>query len=131
MFSAEYLTATGVIAPDRLAIRGGSAGGLLVGACMTQRPDLFAAVVAEVPFVDIVNTMSDPTLPLTVTEWEEWGDPRRPSPFASLMLAYSPYDNTTPANYPAVFVTAGLHDPRVGVPRTRQVGGATPRGDDQ
>lgn len=112
--SAEYLTATGVIAPDRLAIRGGSAGGLLVGACMTQRPDLFAAVVAEVPFVDIVNTMSDPTLPLTVTEWEEWGDPRT-EPFASLMLAYSPYDNTTPANYPAVFVTAGLHDPRVGV----------------
>jgi len=112
--SAEHLTSTGVVAPDRLAIRGGSAGGLLVGACMTQRPELFASVVAEVPFVDIVNTMSDPTLPLTVTEWEEWGDPRA-EPFASVMLAYSPYDNTVPADYPAVFVTAGLHDPRVSV----------------
>ena len=112
--SAEHLTTTGVIAPDRLAIRGGSAGGLLVGACMTQRPDLFASVVAEVPFVDIVNTMSDPTLPLTVTEWEEWGDPRS-EPYASVMLAYSPYDNTVAADYPAVYVTAGLHDPRVSV----------------
>ena len=112
--SAEHLTTTGVVAPGRLAIRGGSAGGLLVGACMTQRPDLFASVVAEVPFVDIVTTMSDPTMPLTITEWEEWGDPRS-EPFASLMLAYSPYDNTIPADYPAVYVTAGLHDPRVSV----------------
>jgi oligopeptidase B len=112
--SAEHLTTTGMVAPGHLAIRGGSAGGLLVGACMTQRPDLFASVVAEVPFVDIVNTMSDPTLPLTVTEWEEWGDPRT-EPFASVMLAYSPYDNTVPADYPAIFVTAGLHDPRVSV----------------
>ena len=112
--SAEHLVTSGVVAPGRLAVRGGSAGGLLVGACMTQRPDLFAAVVAEVPFVDIVNTMSDPSLPLTVTEWEEWGDPRS-EPFASVMLAYSPYDNTTPADYPAVYVTAGLHDPRVSV----------------
>jgi oligopeptidase B len=112
--SAEHLTTTGVVGPGRLAIRGGSAGGLLVGACMTQRPDLFASVVAEVPFVDIVTTMSDPTMPLTITEWEEWGDPRS-EPFASLMLAYSPYDNTIPADYPAVYVTAGLHDPRVSV----------------
>lgn len=112
--SAEHLTDTGFVATDRLAIRGGSAGGLLVGACMTQRPELFASVVAEVPFVDIVNTMSDPSLPLTVTEWEEWGDPRT-EPFASVMLAYSPYDNTSPADYPAVYVTAGLHDPRVSV----------------
>jgi len=110
----EHLIATGIVAPDRLAIRGGSAGGLLVGACMTQRPDLFASVVAEVPFVDIVNTMSDPTLPLTVTEWEEWGDPRT-EPYASCMLAYSPYDNTVAAAYPAVYATAGLNDPRVSV----------------
>ena len=112
--SAEHLVTAGIVASERLAIRGGSAGGLLVGACMTQRPDLFAAVVAEVPFVDIVNTMSDPSLPLTVTEWEEWGDPRV-EPFASAMLAYSPYDNTRPADHPAVYVTAGLNDPRVSV----------------
>ncbi len=111
---AEHLVASGVAGEGRVAIRGGSAGGLLVGACMTQRPDLFASVVAEVPFVDIVNTMSDPSLPLTVTEWEEWGDPRT-EPFASAMLAYSPYDNTVAADYPAVYVTAGLHDPRVSV----------------
>jgi oligopeptidase B len=111
---AEHLVQSGVVADGRLAIRGGSAGGLLVGACMTQRPDLFASVVAEVPFVDIVSTMSDPSLPLTVTEWEEWGDPRT-EPFASVMLAYAPYDNTVAAEYPAVYVTAGLNDPRVSV----------------
>jgi oligopeptidase B len=112
--AAEHLIDSGLVAPDRLAIRGGSAGGLLVGACMTARPDLFASVVAEVPFVDIVSTISDPTLPLTVTEWEEWGDPRQ-EPYASCMSSYSPYDNTVPADYPAVYVTAGLNDPRVSV----------------
>ncbi|HRE02072.1 MAG TPA: prolyl oligopeptidase family serine peptidase, partial [Ilumatobacteraceae bacterium] len=71
-----------------------------------------AAAVAEVPFVDIVSTMSDPSLPLTVTEWEEWGDPRS-EPAASIILAYSPYDNTVAADYPAMYVTAGLNDPRV------------------
>jgi oligopeptidase B len=110
---AEHLVA-GLTDPHRLAIRGGSAGGLLVGACMTQRPDLFASVVAEVPFVDVVSTMSDPTLPLTITEWDEWGDPRS-EPFASAMLAYSPYDNTTAREYPALYATAGLNDPRVSV----------------
>jgi oligopeptidase B len=95
---------------------------------MTMRPDRFAAVVAEVPFVDIVTTMSDPSLPLTVTEWEEWGDPRE-EPYASYMLSYSPYDNTVPADYPAIYVTAGLNDPRVSyhepakwVARLRDVG---------
>ncbi|MGB3737222.1 MAG: S9 family peptidase [Ilumatobacter sp.] len=112
--SAEHLITSNVCASDRLAIRGGSAGGLLVGACTTQRPELFASVVAEVPFVDIVNTMSDTSLPLTVTEWEEWGDPRS-EPFASAMLAYSPYDNTRPADYPAIYVSTGLNDPRVSV----------------
>lgn len=111
---AEHLIELGIVASGRLAIRGGSAGGLLVAACMTTRPELFASVVAEVPFVDIVNTMSDPTLPLTVTEWEEWGDPRD-EPYASCMLAYSPYDNTVSAEYPAIYVTAGLNDPRVSV----------------
>ncbi len=111
---AEHLVAQGLIDRDRLAIRGGSAGGLLVAACMTQRPDLFASVVAEVPFVDVISTMSDPTLPLTVTEWEEWGDPRD-EPYATCILGYSPYDNTVAAEYPAVYATAGLTDPRVSV----------------
>jgi oligopeptidase B len=111
---AEHLGSSGFIAPDRLSIRGGSAGGLLVGACVTQRPELFAAVVAEVPFVDVVSTMSDPSLPLTVTEWEEWGDPRT-EPLASCIESYSPYDNTAPAAYPAMYLTAGLTDPRVSV----------------
>jgi oligopeptidase B len=110
--SVEHLVARGWAAPGRVAVRGGSAGGLLVGACVTMRPDLFAAAVAEVPFVDVVSTMSDPTLPLTVTEWEEWGDPRE-EPWASYMESYSPYDNTGPAEYPAIYVTAGLNDPRV------------------
>ena len=110
--AVEHLVAGGWAAPDRVALRGGSAGGLLVGACITMRPELFATAVAEVPFVDVVSTMSDPTLPLTVTEWEEWGDPRD-EPYASYMLGYSPYDNTVPAAYPALYVTAGLNDPRV------------------
>jgi oligopeptidase B len=110
--SVEHLVTNGWAQPGHIAIRGGSAGGLLVGACMTQRPDLFRSVVAEVPFVDVVSTMSDPTLPLTVTEWEEWGDPRS-EPWASYMLSYSPYDNTVAADYPALYITAGLNDPRV------------------
>lgn len=109
---AEHLVAERITAPGRVAIRGGSAGGLLVGAAATLRPELFAAVNAQVPFVDVVSTMSDPTMPLTVTEWEEWGDPRA-EPYATYMLGYSPYDNTVPAAYPAMFVSAGLNDPRV------------------
>jgi oligopeptidase B len=98
-----------------LAVRGGSAGGLLVGACITLAPGRWRAAVAEVPFVDVVTTMSDPSLPLTVTEWEEWGDPRS-EPFASYIASYSPYDLTTAEvaeALPALFVTAGLNDPRV------------------
>ncbi len=110
--AAEHLVAERRAAPGRVAIQGGSAGGLLVGACVTMRPELFATVVAEVPFVDVVTTMSDPSLPLTITEWDEWGDPRS-EPFASYMLSYSPYDNTVAAAYPAMYVTAGLNDPRV------------------
>jgi oligopeptidase B len=109
---AEHLVSARWAAPGRLALRGRSAGGLLVGACVTMRPALFAAALAEVPFVDVVSTMSDVTLPLTVTEWEEWGDPRS-EPWASYMAGYSPYDNTVVADYPALYVTAGLNDPRV------------------
>ncbi|MCU1387803.1 MAG: Protease [Ilumatobacteraceae bacterium] len=108
----DHLVAAGWAAPNRVSIRGGSAGGLLVGACINLRPELFASAVAEVPFVDVVSTMSDPSLPLTITEWEEWGDPRE-EPSASYMLSYSPYDNTAPNPYPALYVTAGLNDPRV------------------
>ena len=114
---ADHLVERGVVDGARLAIRGASAGGLLVGACVTMRPERFATAVAEVPFVDVVTTMSDPSLPLTVTEWEEWGDPRA-EPFARYMADYSPYDNTVAADadrpWPALYVTAGLNDPRVG-----------------
>lgn len=102
----------GLVDASRIVVRGGSAGGLLVGACITMEPGTFAGAVAEVPFVDIVTTMNDPSLPLTVTEWEEWGDPRS-EPYASCMLGYSPYDNTVATRYPDLYVTAGLNDPRV------------------
>jgi oligopeptidase B len=109
---AEALVEHGYTAPARIVARGGSAGGLLMGAVANLRPDLFAAIVAEVPFVDVVTTMLDPELPLTVTEWEEWGDPREAADYAR-MKAYSPYDNVTAQPYPAMFVTTGLNDPRV------------------
>jgi oligopeptidase B len=109
---ADHLATTSVCDGNKLVVRGGSAGGLLVGACITMAPTRFAGAIAEVPFVDVVNTMSDPSLPLTVTEWEEWGDPRN-EPFASCILSYSPYDNTTTVKYPNLYVTAGLNDPRV------------------
>jgi oligopeptidase B len=110
--ATEHVVAEGWVDGAHVAVRGGSAGGLLVGACITMRPDLYSTAVAEVPFVDVVTTMSDATLPLTANEWEEWGDPRI-EPYASYMLSYSPYDNTGPAAYPALYVTAGLNDPRV------------------
>lgn len=108
----RHLTAQRIAAADRVAVRGASAGGLLVGACVTQHPSMFRSAVAEVPFVDVVTTMSDPSLPLTVTEWEEWGDPRTEE-YAEYILSYSPYDHTDAARYPAMLVTAGLNDPRV------------------
>jgi oligopeptidase B len=109
---AEHLIASGYTSPARLSARGGSAGGLLMGAITNLRPDLFAAVVAEVPFVDVVTTMLDPSLPLTVTEWDEWGDPREAEAYER-MKAYSPYDNVRATDYPALLVTTGLNDPRV------------------
>jgi oligopeptidase B len=109
---AEALITAEYTSSSRLVARGGSAGGLLMGAITNQRPDLFAAVIAEVPFVDVITTMLDPTIPLTITEWEEWGDPRKPDAYA-WMKAYSPYDNVRDAAYPALLVTTGLNDPRV------------------
>jgi oligopeptidase B len=111
---AERLVADGWTSADRLVIRGGSAGGLLMGAVANMRPDLFNAVVAEVPFVDVVTTMSDESLPLTITEWEEWGNPRDDVEAYAYMKSYSPFDNVHAADYPAMYVTAGLNDPRVG-----------------
>jgi oligopeptidase B len=99
-------------APNRVAILGGSAGGLLMGAVMNMRPDLFTTVIAAVPFVDLINTMSDPSLPLTVTEYEEWGNPGE-AKFFDYMASYSPYDNVGEKQYPNLLVTAGLNDPRV------------------
>jgi oligopeptidase B len=111
--SAEHLIATGWTSPDQLVIWGGSAGGLLMGAVVNQRPDLFAGVVAQVPFVDVLTTMLDESIPLTVMEYEEWGNPNVPEYF-EYIRSYSPYDNVHPDHYPAMLVTAGLNDPRVG-----------------
>jgi oligopeptidase B len=115
-FSDHLAVADGlaeVVDGDRLATRGLSAGGLLQGAVLSQRPERWRAVVAEVPFVDVVSTMLDPGIPLTVTEWDEWGDPRRKQDF-DWMLAYSPYDNVPAAGTrPDLLVTGALHDPRV------------------
>jgi oligopeptidase B len=110
---AEYLIAQKYTSRDKTAIIGGSAGGLLIGAVTTMRPDLFKVVIAEVPFVDILNTMLDPTIPLTVNEYEEWGNPHD-STYYYYMKSYSPYDNTRATAYPAMLVTGGLNDPRVG-----------------
>lgn len=109
---AEHLIQAGWTAPDRLAISGGSAGGLLIGAVINQRSDLFKAAIAQVPFVDVVTTILDTSLPLSATEWEEWGNPNDRQ-FYDYMKAYSPYDNVKPKDYPALLVTAGLNDPRV------------------
>ena len=108
----QYLIDQRYAAPKRVAILGASAGGLLMGAVMNMRPDLFTTVIAVVPFVDLLNTMSDPSLPLTVTEYEEWGNPGDPKYF-DYMASYSPYDNVDEKRYPNLLVTAGLNDPRV------------------
>jgi oligopeptidase B len=109
---AEHLLAARYTSTERLAIMGGSAGGLLVGAVLNLRPELFHAAIAKVPFVDALNTMLDPTLPLTIAEYEEWGNPDQEE-FYRYIRSYSPYDNVAPRAYPAMLVTAGLNDPRV------------------
>ncbi len=112
--AGEHLVAQGIAGAEQLTLRGGSAGGLMAGAVMNMAPDLFRTVVAQVPFVDIINTMLDTTLPLTVTEWEEWGDPATSEQIYQAMRSYAPLENVGSADYPAVYATAGLHDPRVG-----------------
>lgn len=109
---AEQLITSGWTESSKLLIEGGSAGGLLVGAAVTMRPDLFGGVLAHVPFVDVINTMLDASLPLTVGEYEEWGNPAEPGFFAAIR-EYSPYDNTREAAYPPILATGGLNDPRV------------------
>ena len=109
---AEHLIAQGYTSPAQLAISGGSAGGLLMGAVLNQRPDLFAAAIAEVPFVDVLNTMQNPDLPLTVTEYDEWGDPNQPEVFERIK-AYAPYENIQAQAYPAILAVAGYNDSRV------------------
>nr|WP_319527508.1 S9 family peptidase [Pseudomonas laurentiana] len=109
---AEHLIASNVTHAEQLVISGGSAGGLLIGAVLNQRPDLFKAAIAEVPFVDVLNTMLDPDLPLTVTEYDEWGNPEDPDVYARIK-AYAPYENIKAQAYPALLVIAGYNDSRV------------------
>lgn len=111
--AAEFLAKEKFTSSSKLAISGGSAGGLLMGAVANMRPDLFKVVVAAVPFVDVINTMSDPSIPLTVTEWEQWGNPCTDEEAFKYMLSYSPYDNVGAKPYPNMLVLAGLNDPRV------------------
>ncbi|GFM59570.1 oligopeptidase B [Pseudomonas cichorii] len=109
---AEHLIDQGLTRADQLVISGGSAGGLLIGAVLNQRPELFKAAIAEVPFVDVLNTMLDPELPLTVTEYDEWGNPQDPEVHARIK-AYAPYENVSAQAYPATLVIAGYNDSRV------------------
>jgi len=110
--AGDYLVAEKYTSHDRMVISGGSAGGLLIGAVVNMRPDLPGIAVAEVPFVDVMNTMLDESIPLTVIEYDEWGNPNKKEYF-DYMLSYSPYDNVEAKAYPNMLITAGLNDPRV------------------
>ena len=110
--AVEQLTKEGYGDPARVAIEGGSAGGLLMGAVVNQRPELFKVVLSHVPFVDVMNTMLDATLPLTVAEYEEWGNPNEPAAF-TYILSYSPYENLKPGAYPSMLVKTSLNDSQV------------------
>jgi oligopeptidase B len=110
---ARHLAARGWTSASRLVARGGSAGGLLMGAAANMDPGAFAGIVAHVPFVDALTTILDPSLPLTVTEWEEWGDPLHDPEVYAYMKSYTPYENVTGQDYPPIFALAGLNDTRV------------------
>ena len=109
---ADFLVKEGYTSAGRLAANGGSAGGLLMGVIANLRPDLFHAIVADVPFVDVINTMLDASIPLTAQEWLQWGNPQEAGAYAC-MRAYSPYDNVSAQAYPALLVTSGVNDSRV------------------
>jgi len=111
--AAEMLADDGFTARGRIVAEGGSAGGMLMGAVANMAPDLFAGIVAEVPFVDVLNTILDETLPLTPPEWPEWGDPIRDEAAFRMIASYSPYDNVRPQAYPPILAMGGLTDPRV------------------
>jgi oligopeptidase B len=110
---ARHLVRQGWTSEQRLVARGGSAGGLLMGAVANMAPDAFAGIVAHVPFVDALNSILDPSLPLTVTEWEEWGDPLHDPEVYAYMKSYTPYENVTGQAYPPIFALGGLNDTRV------------------
>jgi len=109
---AEHLVKEGYTSPDRIIAHGGSAGGLLMGVVANMRPDLFKVVVADVPFVDVINTMLDASIPLTAQEWEQWGDPQNLEHYR-YMMQYSPYDNVQRQAYPRMLVVSGINDSRV------------------
>ena len=111
--AANYLIEQGFTTPELIAARGGSAGGLLVGAVANMAGDRFKVIVPEVPFVDIVTTMLDDSIPLTTLEWDEWGNPQNEVDYF-YMKSYSPYDNVEAKPYPHMYITTGLNDPRVG-----------------
>ncbi|MBP2150479.1 oligopeptidase B [Xanthobacter flavus] len=111
--AAAHLVAEGFTQPERIVAQGGSAGGMLMGAVANMRPDLFAGIVAEVPFVDVLTTMLDDTLPLTPPEWPEWGNPIADEAAFHRIRGYSPVDNVSAQAYPSIFALAGLTDPRV------------------
>ncbi|MEA2504169.1 MAG: oligopeptidase, partial [Actinomycetota bacterium] len=110
---ADHLVKVGWTSPERLVARGGSAGGLLMGAVANLAPSAFAGIVAEVPFVDTLNSILDPSLPLTVTEWEKWGNPLESADVYSYIKSYSPYENVAAVAYPAILAMGSLNDTRV------------------
>ncbi|HLS33229.1 MAG TPA: prolyl oligopeptidase family serine peptidase, partial [Brevibacterium sp.] len=111
--AAEHLGATGLVDPARLGAEGRSAGGLLMGAVANLAPERFRAIIAGVPFVDTLTTILDPSLPLTVGEWEEWGDPLHDPQVYAYMKEYTPYENVRAVEYPAIFASTSLNDTRV------------------
>jgi oligopeptidase B len=108
----KFLVAEGYTSPERMFAMGGSAGGLLMGAVVNMAPELFKGIIAAVPFVDVITTMLDPDIPLTTSEYDEWGDPNKKD-YYDYILSYSPYDNVEAKKYPHMVVTAGLHDSQV------------------